>query len=471
VKRRSALQLLEHPWVKPFLTTPRKQDDTSSSSQTVPDIAKNTVKLSSSSDSQRDDETEDKEDDSDKDKPIVELKRPYMSLRKLSFCIADFNDVPLTPKGAGGGRISSADRLLDRLNLISAEVDAVRSGSSTEEPKTGASKNPTVRVSLPPESSKEKETTKTPRKEKEPGEVIDDTSSKSVSQEKVRTKTTKKQGHKKSASDTTEADMVHVANSPTQSSAGGKKRLRKKSLGDLDDTLSATQMRLNKEKIASIQSMFNSTLKFNLLFDLYLIDDSKAAQPLLNPSGSGTGSSSINSNSKSQSKTSALVSSAPTSPRKGISNSNSTSSSSSPRNSAKEILSSSGTRDARPAVRLYIRDGPMTKVCRGGNKKRWFFLFSDLMLYASSGIKGKFTLHGIIPMADCRLIENIECAQPRTCRARRYIVSLEIDEFVSPCRFVSVAKLGEIFHRVCGLRGGEGRMDQRHQERTTETAE
>ena len=32
---------------------------------------------------------------------------------------------------------------------------------------------------------------------------------------------------------------------------------------------------------------------------------------------------------------------------------------------------------------MYIRDGPLMKVCRKSLKQRWFFLFNDLLVYAS----------------------------------------------------------------------------------------
>jgi len=33
--------------------------------------------------------------------------------------------------------------------------------------------------------------------------------------------------------------------------------------------------------------------------------------------------------------------------------------------------------------RMYVRDGPLMKVCRKTMKQRWFFLFNDIVVYAS----------------------------------------------------------------------------------------
>jgi hypothetical protein len=33
--------------------------------------------------------------------------------------------------------------------------------------------------------------------------------------------------------------------------------------------------------------------------------------------------------------------------------------------------------------RIFIRDGPLTKVCRKASKPRWFFLFTDIIVHAS----------------------------------------------------------------------------------------
>lgn len=33
--------------------------------------------------------------------------------------------------------------------------------------------------------------------------------------------------------------------------------------------------------------------------------------------------------------------------------------------------------------RVYIRDGPLMKVCRKANKQRWVFLFNDVLVYGS----------------------------------------------------------------------------------------
>ena len=41
--------------------------------------------------------------------------------------------------------------------------------------------------------------------------------------------------------------------------------------------------------------------------------------------------------------------------------------------------------------RTYIMDGILTKICRKTEKKRWFVLFSDLLLYSEADITSNFT--------------------------------------------------------------------------------
>ena len=54
---------------------------------------------------------------------------------------------------------------------------------------------------------------------------------------------------------------------------------------------------------------------------------------------------------------------------------------------------------------LYYRDGPLTKVCRKTNMRRWFWLFSDCLIYGSaSGIGTQsYTYHRHFPISKVRV--------------------------------------------------------------------
>ena len=69
--------------------------------------------------------------------------------------------------------------------------------------------------------------------------------------------------------------------------------------------------------------------------------------------------------------------------------------------------------------RRYIRDGVLSKVCRKSNKPRAFFLFSDILIYASLSNSASssggptFTFHRKIPLDNVRAV-----AQPDAEGAR-----------------------------------------------------
>jgi len=64
----------------------------------------------------------------------------------------------------------------------------------------------------------------------------------------------------------------------------------------------------------------------------------------------------------------------------------------------------------------------LTKVCRKANKERWFFLFNDVLIYATVAVTGakllmnKFVYHGSFDTS------KIEIADiPDTCKIENYI--------------------------------------------------
>jgi hypothetical protein len=48
--------------------------------------------------------------------------------------------------------------------------------------------------------------------------------------------------------------------------------------------------------------------------------------------------------------------------------------------------------------RIYVREGDLTKVCRKGPKKRFFALFSDILLYATENIGGRLSSVNVLKM-------------------------------------------------------------------------
>lgn len=48
--------------------------------------------------------------------------------------------------------------------------------------------------------------------------------------------------------------------------------------------------------------------------------------------------------------------------------------------------------------RIFMKEGPMTKLCRKGPKRRSFFLFSDVLIYATESVTKTFSKHRKIPI-------------------------------------------------------------------------
>lgn len=60
--------------------------------------------------------------------------------------------------------------------------------------------------------------------------------------------------------------------------------------------------------------------------------------------------------------------------------------------------------------RTFILEGSLSKRCRNKDKRYQFFLFNDMLTYASSGLRGKYNVHQSIPLTVVR-IENLEDTQ------------------------------------------------------------
>ena len=68
-----------------------------------------------------------------------------------------------------------------------------------------------------------------------------------------------------------------------------------------------------------------------------------------------------------------------------------------------KFTSLAGSLNLVEAHRLYIREGVLWKVCRRASKKRLFYLFNDLMLYASALPTGGLMVHRVIPLEELLL--------------------------------------------------------------------
>ena len=55
--------------------------------------------------------------------------------------------------------------------------------------------------------------------------------------------------------------------------------------------------------------------------------------------------------------------------------------------------------------RVFVREGPLWKVCRKAPKKREFFLFNDLFFYASQLPTGGLFVHRVIKLVELRLAD------------------------------------------------------------------
>lgn len=70
-----------------------------------------------------------------------------------------------------------------------------------------------------------------------------------------------------------------------------------------------------------------------------------------------------------------------------------------------KFSSLAGSLNLVEAHRLYIREGVLWKVCRRASKKRIFYLFNDLMLYASALPTGGLMVHRVIPLEELRVTD------------------------------------------------------------------
>ena len=68
-----------------------------------------------------------------------------------------------------------------------------------------------------------------------------------------------------------------------------------------------------------------------------------------------------------------------------------------------KFTSLAGSLNLVEAHRLYIREGVLWKICRRASKKRIFYLFNDLMLYASALPTGGLMVHRVIPLGELRI--------------------------------------------------------------------
>ena len=55
--------------------------------------------------------------------------------------------------------------------------------------------------------------------------------------------------------------------------------------------------------------------------------------------------------------------------------------------------------------RVFVREGTLTKVCRSSRKARKFFLFNDILVYASAAVGSKHLFHGALDLVSLRVEE------------------------------------------------------------------
>jgi hypothetical protein len=74
--------------------------------------------------------------------------------------------------------------------------------------------------------------------------------------------------------------------------------------------------------------------------------------------------------------------------------------------------------------RCFIRQGELTKRCRASDITYEFFLFNDLLVYASRTATGKFKLHRKIPINNMFLVTSLE-DEPRACNRFQIVNSIK----------------------------------------------
>ena len=66
---------------------------------------------------------------------------------------------------------------------------------------------------------------------------------------------------------------------------------------------------------------------------------------------------------------------------------------------------------------MLLREGPLVKRCRSKDVRYTFFLFNDMLLYASTRF-GKYNVHRRLPLAKLRVVDVAEAVKPRLQRQR-----------------------------------------------------
>ena len=78
--------------------------------------------------------------------------------------------------------------------------------------------------------------------------------------------------------------------------------------------------------------------------------------------------------------------------------------------------------------RSFIREGTLTKVCRSSRKARRFFLFTDILVYASSAVGSKHLFHGAMELLSMRIEDVVDSEAKKLANA--FLISAAKKSFV-----------------------------------------
>ncbi len=114
--------------------------------------------------------------------------------------------------------------------------------------------------------------------------------------------------------------------------------------------------------------------------------------------------------------------------------------------------------------RSFVKQGALVKICRKSRKERHFFLFNDLLLYASEALSGgKYTLHGHMDLMHVR-IDDVPDSEPRRVQHAFQIVGPKKSFVVlAPAAADKVAWMLAIADAVAAWKASRAQLLQRQQ--------